>query len=119
MHLSAPTEFGRLAERRAQVACLERHLAPKRLRSVVAGDFNSFPGMDAYKRMRAMLRDVIEEHARARGGSPAPTWGPTAAAPRVARIDHVMTAGLSARRVQLVRIEGSDHSALFVELALD
>lgn len=119
VHLSAPTELGRFAERRTQVARLERHFAERRPRRVLAGDLNAFPGMDTYNRMRAMLRDVIEEHARARGISPAATWGPTAAAPRLARIDHVMTTGLSARTVQSVRIAGSDHNALFVELTLD
>lgn len=119
VHFSAPTELGRLAERRAQVAELERHFAQQRVRRVVAGDYNSFPGMDAYDRMRAMLRDVVEEHARDRGASPALTWGPTTSAPRLARIDHLMTVGLSAHAVQAVRVQGSDHSALFVELTLD
>lgn len=119
LHLSAPNSLRKLAERRTQIARLERYFAEQRVRRVVAGDFNSFPGMGVYDRMRAMLRDVIEEHAAASGSSPKRTWSPTAGTRRLFRIDHVMTAGLSARAAKAVRVEGSDHSALFVELTFD
>ena len=119
VHISAPTKPGGFAQRRTQIERLERHIGVNGARRVVAGDFNSFPGMSVYNRMRAMMRDVVEEYAGAQGREPVPTWSPTAWAPRLIRIDHVMTTGLSARVASVERIAGSDHSALWAELTLD
>jgi endonuclease/exonuclease/phosphatase (EEP) superfamily protein YafD len=119
LHLSAPSHWRAFAERRAQIERLERHLTEHPGHRVVAGDFNSFPGMGVYNRLRAVLRDAVAEHARQHGRPPQRTWGPTAESRRLARIDHVMTTGLSPRVVETVHIEGSDHRALFVALTMD
>jgi endonuclease/exonuclease/phosphatase (EEP) superfamily protein YafD len=114
VHMSAPTRLSRLVLRRAQLAGLRRHLAAAPVPRVLAGDLNSFRLMPAYRSLRAFLSDAALEH-RPFG---APTWSPRASWPRLLRIDHVLTHGVRVVELEVVRIAGSDHSALIATLAL-
>jgi endonuclease/exonuclease/phosphatase (EEP) superfamily protein YafD len=114
VHLSAPTRLHRIALRREQVRGLRAHLERTSIRRVLAGDLNSLPLMPAYRALRHHLDDA----ALGRAERPSPTWSPSARARRLLRIDHVLVAGLRALELQVLRIAGSDHSALLVTLAL-
>lgn len=114
VHLSAPTRLSRFALRRAQVRGLRDHLA-RDARRVLAGDLNSLRVMPAYRELRSHLRDAALE----RRPFPAPTWSPLAHWPRLLRIDHVLLSGLRAVEVDVLRVRGSDHSAVLATLAFD
>jgi endonuclease/exonuclease/phosphatase family metal-dependent hydrolase len=113
VHMSAPTRVGRLLLRRHQLRTLREHLARTPLRRVLAGDLNSLPSMPAYRVLRRHLRDAALERSR----RPAATWSPRASWPRLLRIDHVLLAGLQVVDIEVVRIAGSDHSALLATLS--
>jgi len=117
VHLQAPhvRPWASLPLRRAQVKALRRWLAqhPATHRAL-AGDLNATPLWPAY---RALARE-FEDAARAGGARPRPTWGPTGSAPRLLRIDHVLTRGLDALACEVVHVPGADHSALIVDLRL-
>ncbi len=114
VHMSAPTRLGRLALRRGQLAGLHRHLAGSRMRRVLAGDLNSFRLMPAYRSLRAHLHDA----ALARRAFGMPTWSPRATWPRFLRSDHVLTEGVDVVDLEVLRIRGSDHSAVLATLRL-
>jgi endonuclease/exonuclease/phosphatase (EEP) superfamily protein YafD len=114
VHMSAPTRLGRLALRRGQLAGLQRHLATSQSRRVLAGDLNSFRLMPAYRALRAHLDDAaLAGHTLGR-----PTWSPRACWPRLLRIDHVLTCGVDVVDLEVVRIRGSDHSAVLATLSI-
>jgi endonuclease/exonuclease/phosphatase (EEP) superfamily protein YafD len=105
------------AVRRRQVRALLDHLdaTPERPRMLV-GDLNSTPAMPAYRAFTSRLRDLHGEHAGRAGHLPPPTWGPSPRGPRLWRLDHALARGLDGARVEVVRIEGSDHAGLVVEV---
>ncbi len=120
-HIVAPhlmPAWRALAARRGQLRALEAYLdaAPPRLRALV-GDLNSTPMWPVYRRLAARFSDAAVEAARGNGSRPRRTWGPGPGTPRLLRIDHVLVAGLVALEARVVEIEGSDHSALVVDLA--
>ena len=108
-----------LAARRGQLRGLEAYLdaAPPRPRALV-GDLNATPIWPVYRRLAARFADAAVEAARGNGGGPRRTWGPWPGAPRLLRIDHVLVTGLAVLGAQVVDIEGSDHSALVVDLGV-
>jgi endonuclease/exonuclease/phosphatase family metal-dependent hydrolase len=114
VHLSAPTRLSRFALRRAQLLALHGHLATGAPR-VLAGDLNSLRVMPAYRALRAGLRDAALE----RRPFPVPTWSPLPDWPRLLRIDHVLLRGLHAIDVKVLRVRGSDHSAVLATLGFD
>lgn len=113
VHISAPTRPWRLPARRAQLSRLREYVARAPMPRVVAGDLNAFRLMPAYRQLRTRLRDAALEH-RMFG---APTWSPHARWPRLLRLDHVLIQGLCAVDLEVVRIRGSDHSAVLATLA--
>jgi endonuclease/exonuclease/phosphatase (EEP) superfamily protein YafD len=113
VHMSAPTRLRRLLVRRHQVRRLREHLARTKMRRVLAGDLNSLSSMPAYRALRLHLRDGALE----RSHRPAATWSPLASWPRLLRIDHVLLEGLRIDGIEVVRIAGSDHSALLATLS--
>lgn len=120
VHIAAPhaPPFGfAFRHRDAQVRALEEYLdaAPAGRRAVV-GDLNATPLWPVYRRLAARLTDAAVEAARGNGGHVRATWGPWPGSPRLLRIDHVFVSGLAVRRVRVVPIEGSDHSAVVVDL---
>lgn len=119
-HIVAPhlqPTWHALASRRGQLRALEAYLdaAPRRPRALV-GDLNATPLWPLYRRLAGRLLDAALEAARRNGGRARPTWGPWPGAPRLLRIDHVLVAGLAVDGVRVVDIQGSDHSALVVDL---
>lgn len=115
VHVSAPTELGRFALRRAQVNELHRHLAASDVRRVLAGDLNSLRVMPVYRSLRTRLRDGALD----RRLFPAPTWSPHPNWPRLLRLDHVLLHRLRALEIDVLRVRGSDHSAVLATLAFD
>ena len=105
------------AIRRRQVRALLDHLdaAPGCSRLLV-GDLNSTPSMAAYREFTSRLRDLHLDDARASGRRPPPTWGPSPRGPRLWRLDHALAHGLDGARVEVVRLQGSDHAGLVVEV---
>src|SRR5262249_44316659 len=105
--------------RRAQLRALEAYLeARPRPHRVLAGDLNSTPRWPLYRRLTRRFQDAALEAARQDGGRTAATWGPWPEGPRLFRIDHVLVAGLEVHGARVLRVAGSDHSAVVVDLAL-
>jgi endonuclease/exonuclease/phosphatase (EEP) superfamily protein YafD len=85
----------------------------------MAGDFNATAAHPAFRRFGDVgLRDAHREV----GAGPVTTW-PRFAFPGLAQldgwfhIDHVLARGLAATDAGVVRIPGSDHDAVWAELA--
>jgi endonuclease/exonuclease/phosphatase (EEP) superfamily protein YafD len=111
-----------LSWRRARTVQLRRLLAhldasPGR-RRVLVGDLNATPIWPVYRRLAARLDDLALRDARRRGRRPARTWPRWLGRLRALRIDHCLARGCEVRRVEVHDLRGSDHCALFVELAL-
>jgi len=121
VHITAPhvqPAWRTLARRRGQLARLEAYLdATPRRRRVIVGDLNATPAWPVYQRLAARLRDAALEAALRDGGAPPRTWGPWPGAPRLLRIDHVFVSGLTTLDARVLPVEGSDHSAVLVDLA--
>lgn len=129
VHLSCPQWPSRFVERAIQVRRLLSMHARDPVPRVLAGDFNTARAMPAYAQLSRSFTDAAREAAAqsrlpcgdARVDSDrtlAPTWGPTAKARRLLRIDHVMTSALSTLSFRTVAVRGSDHDAVFARLAL-
>ena len=122
VHVRAPHSFPfwqALADRRRQLRELLGHLDgnpnPSR---VVVGDFNATPVWPVYRGVARRLRDAAREHAERHGRRPAATWGPRPGLPRMLRIDHAFVAELDVGQVEVVRLDGSDHSGVLVDIEL-
>jgi endonuclease/exonuclease/phosphatase family metal-dependent hydrolase len=121
-HIAAPhtIPLGRaFARRRDQLDGLCRYLdaSPDRPRLLV-GDLNSTSVWPLYRRLRRRFQDAALEVARRSGGRPVPTWGPWVRGRRLLRIDHALVNGFGVLDARVLRIPGSDHSALVVDLDL-
>jgi endonuclease/exonuclease/phosphatase (EEP) superfamily protein YafD len=75
---------------------------------IVGGDFNATTDVS---RFRNLLRGGYADGAEQAGAGFTPTYPANALVPLIA-IDHVLTRGAVARRVDSLRIPGSDHRAL-------
>jgi len=122
VHVTAPQvqpPWRTFARRRAQLHGIRRHLeASPRRRRLVVGDLNATPWWPFYRHLTGRLTDAAVEAARGNGHRPQATWGPWPFSPRLLRIDHVLIQGLDVLRVQVVRILGSDHSAVVADLVV-
>ncbi len=107
--LAGPVRKAR-AIRRRQLAVLQEALAPPSPR-VLVGDLNSSPMWPVYRRLRAAATDAATAVGTTRA-----TWAPWPWFPRILRIDHAFVQQLMPTATQTVRIKGSDHSALVVDL---
>lgn len=115
VHMSSPVRPSRLPLRRAQAKLLHEYLTLTPMQRVLAGDLNSLRISSAYRLLRRSLNDAALE----RRSFPAPTWSFNARFPRLLRIDHVLTHGFRTAELEVVRIRGSDHSAVFATLDSD
>jgi endonuclease/exonuclease/phosphatase family metal-dependent hydrolase len=120
-HVRRPPFYGFLLRRR-QANQLDAHFEAKLpaadsagRANLVIGDFNATPIWPLYGRIAKHFTDEAIAVAQRLGRDVEPTWGPLGRARRL-RLDHAMTRGISARDVHVVAIEGSDHSALVVDL---
>jgi endonuclease/exonuclease/phosphatase family metal-dependent hydrolase len=103
--------------RRAQWKAFTDYLAsaPGHPRLVV-GDMNSTPLWPLYRRLTGRFEDAHRSVARRFGRFPRRTWGPTPNWPRLLRIDHVFTDGVSVSDLWVVPIPGSDHSGIILDI---
>lgn len=85
-------------------------------RRVLLGDLNATPLWPLYRRLAARLADAAVEAARGNGARPRRTWAPWPWVPRLLRIDHALVSGLGVEAVRTVRVRGSDHDALVLDL---
>ena len=120
VHVTAPHVWPcwrSLLWRRRQVRALLRHLDanPDRPRAVL-GDLNASPAWPVYRRLARRLTDAPAAVARRRGTRPPRTWGPGPSAPRLLRIDHVLVERVHAEEARALRVPGSDHDAVVVDL---
>ncbi len=103
-----------LQNRKGQVSDILDYVAAKRTARVVLGDMNSSPAWRSYRRLAAQLQD-----AAAAAGTARRTWAPVPRMPRLLRIDHAFVEGVVPVSTHTVRIKGSDHSALVVDLLVE
>jgi len=113
-HLVNPISWPWSDSRRLRVAeatALEQLAVEPTPTRVIVGDFNSSPAWALYRRMRRFAVDaaVAADTARA-------TWGYFPRSPAMLRIDHAFIQGARSLGTRPVRIPGSDHRALVVDL---
>lgn len=83
---------------------------------IVAGDLNASPAWEVYRRLAERWDDLIVTGSpRTR---PLRTWGFPRGL-RLLRIDHVLGSGLAAVSNRVVRVRGSDHAMVVVDLEID
>jgi endonuclease/exonuclease/phosphatase (EEP) superfamily protein YafD len=100
-------------DRADQIGSVERVVAASpATRHVVCGDMNATPAWPAYRRLARSLSDGIAPAT----GRPRRTWAPLRSGPRLLRIDHVFVSGVSVVAATALRVAGSDHHALVVDL---
>lgn len=121
VHIAAPhllPFFETMRRRRDELRRLEEYLdgRPQHAR-VLLGDLNSTPLWPLYRRLTSRLTDAAADAARRRGVRSLPTWGPWPGGPRLARIDHALVNGVTVEGFQVVRIDGSDHSAIVLDVS--
>ena len=104
---------------RALLQYLDLPQTPPDRPRLLLGDLNSTVAWPAYRALTSRLRDLHLEHARASRRRPAGTWAPSTRGPRLWRLDHALGSGLGPTCVEVVRIEGSDHAGLIVDLGED
>ncbi|MDH3500557.1 MAG: endonuclease/exonuclease/phosphatase family protein [Acidimicrobiia bacterium] len=117
VHLANPVDSwrGRLLERRRQVQALEDLISTSQPH-ILAGDFNSTPAWPAYRRINRLIDDTVADFARTSGTSARRTWGWRPEWPVMLRIDHVFASGFRATAVDVVKVRGTDHRAVIVDL---
>jgi endonuclease/exonuclease/phosphatase family metal-dependent hydrolase len=120
VHMAAPHTLRPrpgLWHRRLQMRDLMAYLEGDRPdHLVMMGDLNATPGWPLYRRIASQLTDAAAELARVGGRAPRATWGPWFGAPRLIRIDHAFVAGVEVTALEVLDVEGSDHSAVMIDL---
>jgi endonuclease/exonuclease/phosphatase (EEP) superfamily protein YafD len=91
---------------------LEQLLMEPAATRAVVGDFNSSPAWALYRRVGGLALD-----AAVAAGTTRATWGYFPWSPAMLRIDHAFIQGARSLGTRPVRIPGSDHRALVVDLA--
>jgi endonuclease/exonuclease/phosphatase family metal-dependent hydrolase len=123
VHMAAPHRpsfWSSGARRRRQLRGLQTYLdASPHSPRLLVGDLNSTPLWPVYRRLTSRLADAASLVARRHGTRCAATWGPRPAGRRLARIDHALISGVDVEDFRVVRIEGSDHSAIVVDIRAD
>lgn len=121
-HIRAPHSFPpwrTFAARRAQVRGLMSHIEQNpSLARVLVGDLNSTPRWPAYRLLSGALEDAAVVAAQQRGRQPQATWSPRRHGPRWFRIDHALVRGVRVQDLRVVRVVGSDHAGLVIDLCL-
>lgn len=82
---------------------------------LVAGDFNASPIWKVYRRLAGRWDDVVA--VKSPGTRPRRTWGLPPGL-RLLRIDHVLGSGVVATHNRVLRVRGSDHGMVVVDLRL-
>ena len=71
-----------------------------------------------YRRMASRMEDAARTLAQREGRPPEPTWGPRPSGRAILRIDHAFVEGVAPQRFRVVPIEGSDHRAIVLDIAV-
>jgi len=100
--------------RKGQVDAILDYIATRRVPRIIVGDMNSSPIWRSYRRLAEHLQD-----AAVASGTASPTWAYRGWMPRMLRIDHAFVEGVVAVGTHTVRIRGSDHSALVIDLGAE
>ena len=111
-----PPPWTTIKRRSRDIAALIAHLEQSDVPRVLMGDLNSSPAWPAYRQLRRYLDDLPSLMARMNGGKPARTWGPWPGAPRLARIDHILSSGVRPLSAEVFDIAGSDHRGVVVDI---
>ena len=121
VHFAAPHSppvWAQPARRASQFDDLLRYVQASSERTrVVVGDFNASPVWPLYRRMAALLDDLVSAHARRCGKRPRPTW-PVWAGPALLRIDHCFGRGVDVETCRMLDIPGSDHYGIRLDLSI-
>lgn len=99
--------------RRRQVDQITAEVNAHDVAAVVIGDMNATPLWREYKR----LAEIGTDAARA-SGSARKTWSPFVFGPRLLRIDHAFVKGVRPTATSVIRVRGTDHRALVVDIEL-
>ena len=81
-------------------------------RAVLAGDLNASAGHPGF---RGLLR-TMDDAGEASGRWLVRTWPHGRRVPPFVALDHVLTRGLAVESFEAVRVPGSDHDAILVDL---
>ena len=122
-HLYKPPLYG-FVVRNQQVRALEDHFgsppqddpASQSRATVLIGDFNATPLWPVYRRIASQFTDAAIAVAQVFGRSTEPTWSLPANTRRRLRLDHAFVRGVTPEEFQAVRVAGSDHSAIVVDI---
>lgn len=99
------------AQRRRQIDRIGEVVDERATASVVIGDMNASPLWPEYKR----LSEIGADAARATGTARR-TWSQFLAGPRLLRIDHAFVTGAQPIATATVKVGGTDHCALVVDV---
>jgi endonuclease/exonuclease/phosphatase family metal-dependent hydrolase len=123
VHVTAPQvwPFWRtVSQRRGQLRGLQEHLdSQTERRTVLIGDFNATPNWPLYRGIVCRVPDAALLAAQRRGTRPVRTWGPWPAGPRLFRIDHAFVRQTEVEAFRVVRIPGTDHSAVVIDVGAE
>jgi len=97
--------------RRLQIQQIATFLEGRDAASVVIGDMNATPAWPEYKLLSRLGADAAAVTGTARR-----TWSQFMWGPRLLRIDHAFVSGVQPLKTSVRAVEGSDHSALIVDL---
>ncbi len=114
IHLINPVDrlwLEKRRSRRRQVAQVGEYVAGLDIPYVVIGDMNASPGWAEYRLLSSLGAD-----AALTTGTDRPTWGPFTFGAGLLRIDHAFVSGVQPVRTSAVRIRGTDHRALIVDI---
>jgi endonuclease/exonuclease/phosphatase (EEP) superfamily protein YafD len=114
IHLLNPVEWpwpGTRAARRRQIAQVGEYLAGRDTARVIVGDMNSTPAWPEYRMLAELGVDAADAAGTARRTWSHYTWGP-----RWFRIDHAFVTGVTPLGTRTVKIRGSDHLGLVVDI---
>lgn len=123
VHVTAPhvwPPWQTWSHRRGQLRGLLEHLDGRtEQRIALIGDFNSTPLWPLYRSLVSRISDGALLEAQRRGARPSRTWGPWPSGPRLLRIDHAFVRHTEVEAFRVVRIPGTDHSAVVIDVGTE
>ena len=114
VHLTNPVNLPwgeSLRRRREQIATITGVVRGLDMPYVIVGDMNTTPRWPEYR----MLAELGDDVALATG-TDSPTWNHFTRGPRIIRIDHGFASGMTPLTTKTIRVAGSDHRALLIDL---
>lgn len=103
--------------RAEQIVRVEQFMASRRRGPrLVVGDLNATPIWPAYRKLAESFEDLSVQAALRSNVRARATWAYRDRLPRLLRIDHVFGSDVAAINSEVLRVVGSDHAALVVDL---